>query len=140
MDLNEAISPPPAPTGVPSSDERMWAMFAHLSILVGGIITAGWAGSLGSVIGPLIIWQIKKDQMPFTTDQAKEALNFSIMIAAIMVVLTVLGIVTLFVGFIIIAPIMALIGLAALVFIIIASVKAHEGTAYRYPFNIRLIK
>lgn len=140
MDLNDVTQSPPPPVGTPNSEERMWAMFAHLSILVGGIITAGWAGSLGSIVGPLIIWQIKKDQMPFVVDQAKEALNFSIMIAAIMVALTILGVVTLFIGFIIIAPIMGLIGLAALVLIIIASIKAHEGTAYRYPFTIRFIK
>ena len=40
-------------------DSRMWAMFAHLSALAGYIIP------FGSIIGPLIIWSIKKDEFPF---------------------------------------------------------------------------
>ncbi|MBW7846139.1 MAG: DUF4870 domain-containing protein [Bacteroidia bacterium] len=115
-------------------------MFAHLSILIGGILTSGWAGSIGCFIGPLVIWQMKKDEMPFVTDQAKEALNFSITIAAIMLILTILGVVTLFIGFIVILPLMVLIGLASLVFIIMASIKAKDGVAYRYPLTVRLIK
>jgi uncharacterized Tic20 family protein len=36
---------------------------------------------LGNILGPLIIWQVKKDEMPFAADQAKEALNFNITMA-----------------------------------------------------------
>ena len=61
-----------------SAEERQWAMFAHLSALAGGIITAGWAGSIGCFLGPLVIWLMKKETMPFVDDQAKEALNFNI--------------------------------------------------------------
>jgi len=139
-DINEAAPPPPAPAGTPSAEERQWAMFAHLSALIGGIVTAGWLASLGCLIGPLIIWQIKKDTMPFAADQAKEALNFNITLAGLMVILTALGLLTIGIGFIVIAPLMLLIGVAALVFIIIASIKANEGVAYRYPFTLRLIK
>ena len=49
-----------------SAEERQWAMFAHLSALAGGIITAGWAGSIGCFLGPLVIWLMKKDKMPWT--------------------------------------------------------------------------
>lgn len=140
-DINEAAPPPPpASAGTPSAEERQWAMFAHLSALIGGIVTAGWLASLGCLIGPLIIWQIKKDTMPFASDQAKEALNFNITLAGLMVILTALGLLTIGIGFIVIAPLMLLIGVAALVFIIIASIKANEGVAYRYPFTLRLIK
>ncbi len=140
-DLNDTATPPPAPAaGTPSAEERQWAMFAHLSALIGGIVTAGWLASLGCLIGPLIIWQIKKDTMPFAADQAKEALNFNITLAGLMVILTALGLLTIGIGFIVIAPLMLLIGVAALVFIIIASIKSNEGVAYRYPFTLRFIK
>lgn len=140
-DLNETATPPPAPSaGTPSAEERQWAMFAHLSALIGGIVTAGWLASLGCLIGPLIIWQIKKETMPFAAEQAKEALNFNITLAGLMVILTALGLLTIGIGFIVIAPLMLLIGVAALVFIIIASIKSNEGVAYRYPFTLRLIK
>jgi uncharacterized Tic20 family protein len=139
-DFNETVTPPPPPSGAPGAEERQWAMFAHLSALVGGILTSGWLASVGCVIGPLIIWQIKKDTMPFAAEQAKEALNFNITIAAIMVVLMALGFLTIGIGFIVIGPLMLLIGIAALVFIVIAAIKSNEGVAYRYPFAVRLIK
>ena len=139
-DTNDPVTPPPAPAGAPSAEERQWAMFAHLSALLGGLVTAGWLASVGCVIGPLIIWQIKKETMPFASEQAKEALNFNITLAGIMVVLLALGFLTVGIGFIVIGPLMLLIGLAALVFIIIAAIKSNEGVAYRYPFTLRLIK
>lgn len=139
-DVDETVTPPPPPPEGPSAEERQWAMFAHLSALLGGLLTTGWLASVGCVIGPLIIWQIKKDTLPFASEQAKEALNFNITIAGIMVILLALGFLTLGIGFIVIGPLMLLLGLAALVFIIIAAIKANEGVAYRYPFALRLVK
>jgi uncharacterized Tic20 family protein len=125
-------------TGV-SAEERQWGMFAHLSMLLAGLLTS-FAGGWGWFIGPLIIWLVKKDTMPFVEDQAKEALNFSILITGIFVVLFVLGILTLGLGFLITIPIMVIVGLVALVLTVIAAMKANEGVRYRYPFNIRFIK
>ncbi|MHC9084531.1 DUF4870 domain-containing protein [Luteimonas sp. RIT-PG2_3] len=138
-DFNDTI-PPPVSDGVPPADQRQWAMIAHLSSLVGAVVTAGWAGSIGCFLGPLIIWLVKKDTMPFVDDQAKEALNFNITLAGVFLILFMAGVLTLFIGFIVILPIMFIIGIAALVFIVIAAIKANEGVAYRYPFTIRLIK
>ena|SRR5690348_2181640 len=130
---------PPPPASAPTAEERQWAMFAHLSALLGGLVT-GWIGGWGWFLGPLIIWLMKKDSMPFVNDQAKEALNFNITVAIIFVILTILGIVTLGVGFLIALPLMIIIGIAALVFIILAAIKSNEGIAYRYPFALRFIK
>jgi uncharacterized Tic20 family protein len=115
-------------------------MFAHLSALAGGILTSGWAGSIGCFIGPLIIWMVKKDTMPFVDDQAKEALNFNISVALVFLALFLLSIVTLGIGLIIAIPAWIVVGIAWLVFTIIAAIKAHEGVAYRYPLTLRLIK
>ena len=123
-----------------SAEERQWAMFAHLSALAGGIITAGWAGSIGCFLGPLVIWLMKKETMPFVDDQAKEALNFNITVAIAFFILFVLTLGTLGIGIIITGPLMILIGLAWLVFTVIAAIKSNEGVAYRYPFAIRLVK
>lgn len=131
--------PPPPPAGAPSAEERQWAMFAHLSALLGGIVT-GWVGGWGWFLGPLIIWLVKKDTMPFVNDQAKEALNFNITVTIIFVILAILGFATLGFGFLLAVPLMVIIGIAALVFIILAAIKANEGVAYRYPFALRLIK
>ncbi|RZZ82763.1 MULTISPECIES: DUF4870 domain-containing protein [Pseudoxanthomonas] len=139
-EFENVTAPPPPPPGTPSAEDRQWALFAHLSALLGGLLTSGWLASLGCVIGPLIIWQIKKDTLPFAADQAKEALNFNITVAIIMLVLTLIGLVTLGIGFIVTGPLMLLVGIAALVFIIIAAIKSNNGEAYRYPFAFRFIK
>ena len=139
-DFNEAVTPPPLSSGVPGAEERQWAMFAHLSALVGGILTSGWAGSIGCFIGPLIIWLVKKDTMPFVDDQAKEALNFNITVGIVFFALFLLALLTFGIGLVIAVPLWIIIGIAWLVFTIIAAIKANEGVAYRYPFTLRLVK
>jgi uncharacterized Tic20 family protein len=140
---------PPAPAmpvvateerGGVSGDERQWAMLAHLSALLGYIVTSGWAGSAGGFLGPLIVWMMKKDTMPFVDQQAKEALNFSITICIAFATLWMFGIMTLGIGFLIALPLMLVVGLYALVYTIIASMKAYEGVPYRYPIALRPIK
>ncbi len=139
MDIDEATAVPPAPAGAPGEEERQWAMFAHLSALAGGLLTSA-LGGWGFFIGPLVIWLMKKDTMPFVGDQAKEALNFNITVSAIFVILLIVTIFTLGLGALLTVPVMLVVGIGALVLIIMASIKAKEGVAYRYPFTIRLIK
>ncbi len=126
--------------GTASAEERQWAMFAHLSALLGGLLTSGWAGSIGFFIGPLVIWMMKKDTMPFVGDQAKEALNFAITVSLACFVLLMLTIMSLGIGALLTIPLMMIIGVTALILIIIAAVKANEGVAYRYPIALRLVK
>lgn len=126
-------SPPPEAPAAPaageiSQDQRQFAMFTHLSALCGIIIP------FGNLIGPLIMWQIKKNEMPFVDDQGKEAVNFQITVTIAMLICFVLMFVV--IGLLL----LPLVGLAALIFTIIAGIKANEGTAYRYPATIRLIK
>jgi uncharacterized Tic20 family protein len=126
--------PPPPPMGL-SSDERLWAMLGHLSALT-GLLTGG----IGNIVGPLIVWQVKKDSLPFAAAEAKEALNFNISwllwTLALWIVTGILMLVI--VGFLLI-PVLALLGVAWLVLTIIAGLKANEGKAYRYPLTIRFI-
>ena len=136
---SSTATPPPS-AGAPSAEERQWAMFAHLSALVGGILTSGWAGSIGCFIGPLVIWMVKKDTMPFVDDQAKEALNFNITVGIVFLALFVLSVVTLGIGLIIAIPVWIIVGIAWLVFTIIAAIKANQGERYRYPLTLRLVK
>lgn len=119
---------PPVSAALPSPEARQWAMFAHLSALIGFIIP------FGSLIGPLVIWQIKKGEFPFVDDQGKEALNFQITVAIAVVVCIILMFVL--IGMLL----LPLVGLAALVFTIIGGIKANSGETYRYPFALRLIK
>ena len=139
-DENDTIVQAAPNTSGIDAQERQWAMFAHLSALVGAIVTGGWAFSIGCFLGPLIIWLVKKDTMPFVADQAKEALNFNITLAIIFAILFVLTVATLGVGILFTGPLYVIFGIAWLVFTIIAAIKANEGVAYRYPFTLRLVK
>ena len=131
-------SVPPAPPSVPgllSSDERMWAMFGHLSAL-SGLLTGG----IGNVVGPLIIWQMKKETMPFAAAEAREALNFNLSWLLWLILLTIATFVLmfLFVGILLI-PVLILQGVVWVVFSILAGIKANDGQAYRYPLTLRFI-
>ena len=125
--MSDIDAPPPPQDTVPA-DARQWGLFAHLSALVGLIIP------FGNVLGPLIIWQVKKAEMPFVDDQGKEALNFQITVAIAMLICIVLSFVL--IGLLL----LPIVGIAALVFTIIGGIKANEGQYYRYPFALRLIK
>jgi len=118
-------SPPPSSS---SNDVKMWAMFCHLSALAGYLIP------FGNIVGPLVIWQIKKNEFPLVDDQGKEALNFQITVALAAIVCFLLMFVV--VG---IFLLMAL-GITNLIFIIIAGLRANQGESYRYPFSLRLVK
>jgi len=126
---------PAAPAGAASAEERQWGMFGHLASLT-GLFTGG----VGNIVGPLIIWLVKKDTMPFAADQAREALNFNITLLLLGVVMFVITLVTFGIGAILTVPLGIIIGLAWLALTIIAAMKANEGVAYRYPFAIRLVK
>ncbi|MFK7915719.1 MAG: DUF4870 domain-containing protein [Pseudomonadales bacterium] len=117
----------PAPDGAVSANDRQWGMFAHLSALLGFVIP------FGNLIGPLVIWQMKKD-VPFVADQGKEALNFQITVAIAAMICVVLFLVV--IG----GPLLMLVGLAALVFMVIAAIKANEGIRYRYPYAFRFVE
>ena len=138
--MNEYNPAPASADGGISAEERQWAMFAHLSALLGGLLTSGWAGSIGCFLGPLIIWMVKKDTMSFVDDQAKEALNFNITVAIAFFVLFLMTVFTLGIGIILTGPLFVIVGIAWLVLTVIAGIKANQGERYRYPLTLRLVK
>jgi uncharacterized Tic20 family protein len=116
----------PLPT--PSAEVRQWAMLCHFAAFFGLIFP------FGNLLGPLILWQIKKETDPFIDAQGKEALNFQITVAIAAMICFLLMVVI--IGF----PLLVLVGVGALVLTVIGGVKANDGIAYRYPFTWRLIK
>ena len=107
-----------------SKDARSMALLSHLL----GVFT--------SIIVPLIIWLIKKDEDPFIEDQSKEALNFQITIMLGYLAAGIVTVVTFGFGGVLFPIIM----IGNLVFGIIAALKSNEGIAYHYPLTLRLIK
>ncbi len=117
-------APAPAPI---SKEQRNWAMLAHLSGLL------AFATIIGGLVGPFVLWLLRKDDMNFAADQAKEALNFQITVFLAGLISAILCL--LLIGFLM----LTLLAIADVVLIVIATVKASEGVAYRYPFCLRLI-
>lgn len=109
-------------------------MLSHLSALAGLIIP------FGNIIGPLVIWLVKKDEMPIVNEYGKESLNFQISMTIYMIAAGILaGILSFIVIGVFLFPLIAIIGLVDLVLVILASVQANKGLAYHYPFTLRLI-
>ncbi|MDG2123024.1 MAG: DUF4870 domain-containing protein [Verrucomicrobiales bacterium] len=120
-----------ANSSVTDQTERNWALAAHLTTFSNYISIPGF-------IGPLIIWLAKKDEMPFASAQAKEALNFQLSLYIYLVACLILLIT--FIGAIIAIPGFVAISLAHIVFTIIAAIKASDGHSYLYPLTIRFIR
>lgn len=121
-------------------------MFCHLAAF------AGYVGvPLGSILGPLVVWLIKRNEFPLVNDQGKQSLNFHISIVLYMacgflflflpLVLGALGgvfaVFGLFPGWFLL--VLAL-GALDVVFTIMAAVRANRGEAYRYPLAIPFFK
>lgn len=109
-------------------EHRNWAMACHLSSL---IVFIGIP--FGNLIGPLLLWMIKKDEMPFVNQQGKEVLNFQLTMTiayffAFILCFVLIGFLLLFI-----------LGIFNLVVTTIAAVKSNQGIAYRYPLCIRMI-
>ncbi len=116
-----------------NKDARMWAMICHLSALAGLVVPV-----IGCIIGPLIVWQIKKEEFPFVDEQGKEAVNFQISMLLYLLISAVIWIPLSFVCIGVLIPVAIII--VDLVFLLIAAVKANDGYHYRYPLTIRFIK
>ncbi len=122
-----AADAPPEYEG-PTSDEKTWAMIAHLSAFAGYVIP------FGNVIGPLIVWLVKKDEYPLVDDQGRESLNFQITMSIALLISIPLVFVLIGILLLIVLPIVNI------VLIIIGAIKASSGDPYRYPFCIRLVR
>ena len=104
-------------------------MICHLSALSGFLIP------FGNLLGPLVVWLIKKDTMPLVDQHGKESLNFQITVTIAAVISAVLML--LLIG----RLLMIIVGIGALVLTIMASIKVSNGELnYKYPFSIKLLK
>ena len=107
---------------------RLWAMVLHLSVLAGFVVP------LAGLIVPLVIWLLKKEDIPEIDAHGKIVVNWiisAIIYGAVSYVLTFL-----LIGFLL------LIALAVLVVIfpIIGAIKAYNGEIWRYPLSIQSLK
>ena len=118
------------PNMLPSTknkDARQWAMFLHLSLLAGCVVP--YAG----FVAPIVIWQVKKDEYPELDQHGKAALNWILSLLVYSLIGFLLACV--YIGFFILIA----LGIASIVFPIIAGIKANEGVLWPYPLAIRFL-
>jgi len=109
-------------------DTRTWSMLCHLAALIGYVFP------FGNIMGPLIVWLIKKDDSAEVDRQGRKALNFQItwtiyLVASAILILLVIGLILL-----------PAIGLAMLILVIVAAVKVNNGDDFKYPLTIKFLK
>jgi uncharacterized Tic20 family protein len=100
----------------------------HLSALAGFVIPGA-----GHILGPLIVWLVKRGESAEIDAHGKEALNFQISMLIYNVIAGILCLLA--IGF----ALLAVLHVLNVVFVIIAALRASEGQMYRYPLTFRLI-
>lgn len=119
----ESPNPPPAlPYSSVTQDEKTLGIVMHVLCLVGF-----------PILGPLIVWLVKKDQSSYIDLQGRELLNFQLSFL-------VYGFLSFLLCFVLIGiPLLIAVGVATVVLTIIGIVNASEGRIYRFPLTIRLL-
>ena len=122
--------PPLTPANVSTvANVRTWCAFIHASALLGVFIHFP-----GHLLGPLIVWLVKRGDSPEIDAHGKEALNFQISMLIYNLVAAVFCLIL--IGFVF----LAILWVLNAVFVIIASIQASDGKFYRYPMTIRFIQ
>ena len=119
--------------GAPSSDERTFAVIAHLSALAAILLSVGWL----TFLGPLIVWLVLRERGPLVRAASAGAFNFAIGI-------TIIGIVAWVCFFtLILIPVAIILWIIAFVAQVWCSIRgamaASRGELYRYPFQVRIL-
>ncbi len=119
---------------------RNWAMGCHLAAL------AAYMGiPFGNILGPLIIWLLKKDQFPLVDEHGKQSLNFQIsmiiysLLLGVAIFITAITVILIPVA-VLLGILLAFIIIADFVLVVIATIKVSNGESYQYPFTIRFIQ
>ncbi|MGW7686214.1 DUF4870 domain-containing protein [Kribbella sp. NPDC054772] len=131
--LDWSMSTPNSGPPLSASEERTWAMVAHVGVFVAAWIAMGF-------LCPLIIWLVLRGRSEFVRRHAVESLNFQISLLIYTAIAVVLIVITLGLGVLIVVPLIVIGAVAAVVFIILATVAASHGSEYRYPLTLRLVR
>lgn len=110
-----------------SSEDRTWGILTHAAAF------AGFGVPFGNVLGPLVIWLVKKEESQFVDENGKQAVNFQITWS----ILLVLALPTILIGIgVVLVPIIALSWLAL---VVVAMMRASEDQVYEYPLTVEFV-
>ena len=128
--MTEPAPAAPAPDApLSEAEDKQWASFAHF-------------GNIILLVPALIIWLVFRARGAKTNVEGQEALNWTINVTGLYIIIQILSFILLFVGGI--GAIIGVLGwillVVNLIFAILGGVKVNGGGSYRYPVNIRWIK
>ncbi|WP_372699221.1 DUF4870 domain-containing protein [Arthrobacter sp. JSM 101049] len=113
-----------APLPLTPSEDRQWATIAHF----GGILGCIPSG---------IIYLVYRDRGPFTAQESKEALNFTLPLTVLALLSNLLMLIP------VVGGVFAIVAVAIWVYVtvsgVVAGIEVNKGRPYRYPVNLRLI-
>ena len=120
---------PAAAAPLTEAEDKQWASFAHF-------------GNIILLVPALIIWLVFRARGAKVNVEGKEALNWTINVTGIYIILQIIGGILIFAGGIglIFTTLGWLLLIVNLIFAILGGVKVNGGGSYRYPVNIRWIK
>jgi len=107
---------------------EQWSLLLHLSQL------SGWMIPFGGLVVPILIWQLKKEELPDLDEHGKVVANWLISrflygLICLLLCLILIGI-----------PLLLILILLGILFPIIGGVKANRGEVWRYPLSITFLK
>ena len=112
-----------------TSDEKTWAILAHVSILLGAITV----GLLGPVAA-FVIWLVKKDESEYVAKQALQSLIYQIVVGVLSWIMWgVIIVLSVVVIGICLIPIGLLLNLAAIGYSCYAAYVCSLSQEFRYP-------
>lgn len=143
MNDNAPYYHPPSPDAgapyaphAPAPASSHWAPIAHVSGLSALVIGLGF-------IGPLVVLAIRKEH-PVDKAHAKAAFNFQLSWLLWQAVATVgavvLAMVTLGLALLVALPAIFSLAVAWFVITVLATVRAGNGTPYKYPLTVNFLK
>jgi len=134
MEHQDENAPQPRPESEPETvadqdkETNTWAMILHLSLLSGLVIP------MAGLIVPIVIYVIKKDDLPGLTAHGNVVFNW--MISAVIYAIVSFILIFVLIGFLTLFA----VAILSIVFPIIGAIKASEGEVWPYPLSIPIFK
>ncbi|MEX1117734.1 MAG: DUF4870 domain-containing protein [Terrimicrobiaceae bacterium] len=133
MDTPPILPPTPEPPAPSDAELKQWTVITHVCPLIGLVVPFA-----GNIVAPLIVWLIKKPELPGLEPVGKTVLNFQISWSIWMIIASAIGVA----ASCLIVPLLLPLGfvVAWIVFTIIGSIKASNGEPYEYPLTLKILQ
>src|SRR5262249_15817246 len=107
---------------------RQWAMFLHLSQLANYLVPPT------GLILPIVLWQIKKAELPGIDTHGKVVVNW--ILSSIIYGMPCFVLMFGFIGI----PLLIALAVVGIIFPIVGGIKANSGEVWKYPLSIPFLK